>query len=79
MIVNHKEYALFNYHQHPSKDDKFVLGEVVINEENEIGVILQCHGNDEYRTDMFGNCSVSEISRATQNQIMRIRPELIKQ
>lgn len=76
MRLNHKEFALFHYEQNPSKTDKFKLGDVVINEEKEVGVILQCHGNDEYRTDMFGNCCLSEIKKASPLQITLYRPSL---
>lgn len=82
MIVDHREYRFFHYKQEPSDDDKFVLGEVVFCEEDgmyDVGVILQCHGNDNYRTDAGGNCSGDKLTRATQNQIMRFRPEIIKQ
>ena len=80
MIVDHRKYAMFNYEQNPVFDDEFVLGEVVINDENEIGVIIQCHGNNEYRTDMFGNCSFGgkygNIERATLLNILMNRPSL---
>ena len=82
MVVNDKEYAHFKYSQNPSDDDKFVLGEVVFCEQDgmyDVGVILQCHGNDEYRTDAGGNCSGEVLKKATQNQILTFRPELIKQ
>jgi hypothetical protein len=80
MIVDHRNYAMFDYNQNPSKDDKFILGEVVTNEENEIGVIIQCHGNNEYRTDMFGNCcfhkDYGDIRKATLLNILMNRPTL---
>jgi len=79
--INHEEYALFDYIQKPSIDDEFVLGDVVINEEDEIGVIIQCHGNDEYRTDMFGNCcfdkKYGDIKRASLTDITIKRPMLL--
>ncbi len=62
MNLNFANFALFKYEQNPNKTDLYKIGDVVYhNESKEIGVIIQCHGNDEYRTDMFGNCSVNEI------------------
>ncbi len=79
MKVNHKKYALFNYEQAQEETlDPFTLGHVVINNDNVIGVIIQRHGNNEYRTDMFGNCSINEIKEATQIQIEKFRAELLK-
>ena len=79
-VQDHKKYALFNYEQNPSDSDKFTLGSVVINKENEIGVIIQCHGKDEYRTDMFGNCcfhkDYGDIRKATLLNILMNRPTL---
>lgn len=78
MKLNHKDCALFNYVQYQEETlDPFQLGDVVINDQNEIGVIIQKHGGNEYRTDMFGNCSISEIKMATDNQISKFRNELL--
>jgi len=62
MRVNPNDFALFDYEQNPLIEDTFQLGDVVINKDDEIGVIIQCHGNDEYRTDQFGNCCYSPDS-----------------
>lgn len=77
-IFNSKDYALFEYEQNPSKYDDFSLGDVVINEENEVGIIIQAHGNNEYRTDMFGNCCSSEIKFATLMDIEQYRPKIFQ-
>lgn len=83
MNVDYKKYALFNYTQTPSEDDEFKLGDVVIKDSEdgiEIGVIIQCHGNNEYRTDMFGNCcfddKYGDIQRASETNIIKHRPSL---
>lgn len=77
---NYKNYALFEYIQNPSENDEFKLGDVVISDDNGIGVIIQCHGNNEYRTDMFGNCYYDEkygnIKKATIINILMNRPSL---
>lgn len=78
MILNYKDYALFNYKQAQEETlDPFVLGHVVINGYNEIGVVIQRHGGNEYRTDMFGNCSINEIREATIEEIQHFRPQLL--
>jgi len=78
MVVNYKDYALFNYEQAQEDTlDPFVLGHVVINDDNEIGVIIQRHGENEYRTDMFGNCCISEIREASKDEIVKYRKEIL--
>lgn len=76
--IDPKQYTLFDYSQNPTPKDKYKLGDVVYKEEtNEVGVIIQAHGRDEYRTDMFGNCCSSELVAATEDQILDIRPDLL--
>lgn len=84
MKVDYKKYKLFNYEQNPSKNDKFELGEVVIKDSEdvvEIGVIIQCHGNNEYRTDQFGNCcydsKYGDIKKASILDVLMNRPSLL--
>jgi hypothetical protein len=82
MKVNHNKYRLFDYVNNPDKGDAFILGDVVHKRDSdEIGVIIQCHGNDEYRTDKFGNCCYEEgtgdILIAHIDTIKRLRPEII--
>jgi len=82
MKYDHTEFALFDYEQNPTKGDKFELGDVVISLKGEgVGVIIQCHGNNEYRTDQFGNCcfdeKYNEIGKATLINIMMHRPSLL--
>jgi len=77
MNVDYKKYALFDYTSETSPKDKYRMGDVVIhNKTNEIGVIIQVHNPDEYRTDMFGNCHTDEISKATLLNILMNRPGL---
>lgn len=57
-------------------DNPFRLGEVVINKDNEIGVIIQKHNNNELRTDVFGNCDVDSIRLATEYEVRTYRPKL---
>ena len=81
MKVDHEQFALFNYENVLDVKDKFKLGDVVYNPHlDEVGVIIQTHGNNEYRTDMFGNCSYDEvcgdIKRARTITILKLRPSL---
>ena len=70
-------FALFNYHNHPDVTDTYVLGDIVYKEEtDEVGVIIQVHGNDEYRTDQFGNCWSGELKPATKEQIKSLRKDI---
>lgn len=73
-IKNYKYYACFDYISNKSKFHK--LGDVVINEENQIGIIIQIHSDLEFRTDMFGNCCISEIVMASDEQIKKFRPNI---
>lgn len=82
-LPNYLDYALFDYENNVSKDDDFQLGDVVIKELdwdgstiNEIGVIIQVHSKDEFRTDMFGNCGTHELRLATSFEIEAHRPTL---
>jgi len=76
-VNDSSDYALFEYEQSPSKYDDFKIGEVVISkEDNGIGIIIQAHGNNEYRTDMFGNCSSTEIRLVTFQEIENFRPNI---
>lgn len=75
--IDPKQYTLFDYSQNPTPKDKYKLGDVVYKEEaNEVGVIIQTHGANEYRTDMFGNCCESELSPATEEQIKSLRKDI---
>ncbi|MFA5068081.1 MAG: hypothetical protein WC466_08635 [Candidatus Izemoplasmatales bacterium] len=74
-IKNYKDYAWLDY---PSKECKvYQLGDVVINNENDIGIIIQIHDCEEYRTDAFGNVSSSEIRMATDEEIQKYRPDIL--
>jgi hypothetical protein len=80
-VKNHKDFACMDYNQNESCKDFRKLGQIVYRNEDdndveEIGVIIQVHDNDEFRTDMFGNCCSDEIRLATVSEIKRIRHNL---
>jgi|AMWB02.1.fsa_nt_gi hypothetical protein len=76
-LKNYKDYACFDYVSVKSSTHK--LGDVVIKETedgSEIGVIIQIHEETEFRTDMFGNASTSEVRMATKEEIKKFRPNI---
>ena len=76
-VKNHKDFACFDYISKTCPHHK--LGEVMFRPEtNEIGVIIQIHSEGEYRTDMFGNCCITEVRNATLSEIKEYRPKIIK-
>ena len=52
-IENYKHFCAFEYAS--KKSTLYELGDVVINTNREIGIIIQIHGGHEFRTDMFGS------------------------
>lgn len=77
--ANYINYGMCIYQSIVTGKDDYQLGDIVINEENEIGVIIQMHSISEFRTDMFGNSSSLEVKMATKEQIKAYRPNLKKQ
>ena len=79
MNLDYRNYALFEYNSTTSPKDTFRLGDLVKKKETgEIGVIIQVHSPNEYRTDMWGNASDSEMVLATQEDVDARRKELLK-
>lgn len=74
-VKNHKEFACFDYTSY--KSNNYQLGDIVVNEQREIGIIIQVHSTYDYRTDMFGNCNISEIKKASLEDIKQYRPEIL--
>jgi hypothetical protein len=78
-ISNYLNFGMCEYDNHTTAKDDFKLGDVVINDQNEIGVIIQVHSDCEFRTDMFGNCSTTEIRLATDQEILDFRPNVLNE
>lgn len=77
-VKNHKNFAFTDYNQYPTNEHKFGLGDIIIGvDSNEIGVIIQLHSDGDYRNDMFGNCSNTEIRLAKKEEIEKFRPNLL--
>ena len=86
-VKDHNKYRLFDYENDLTNKD-FQLGEIVIKvtnanktkidtNGNPIGVVIQLHDDGDCRTDMFGNCSSSEVRLATIDEIKEYRENLI--
>ncbi len=87
-VKDHNKYRLFDYENHLANKN-FKLGEIVItvsdadknliihDNGNPIGVVIQLHDDGDCRTDMFGNCSPSEVRLATLDEIKQYREKLI--
>lgn len=77
LVNNHNDYRLFDY-ENDLSNSNFELGQVLINNDNEIGVVIQLHSDGDCRTDMFGNTSLSEVRDATIDEIILYRKDLLK-
>lgn len=79
-VADHNKYRLFDY-ENDLTNPNFELGEILIhnirNEGNPIGVVIQVHSDGDCRTDMFGNCSLSEVRLATEEEVLKFRKELL--
>jgi len=78
-IKNYINYGMCIYDNTITENDAYKLGDVVINDEYEIGVIIQIHTPNEFRTDMFGNSSSGEVRKATDMHIKRFRPNILNE
>jgi hypothetical protein len=81
-VKNHLDFRLFDYasgtsSQFETGDVVYKMADPVYDSEEELGVIIQVHGEHEFRTEMFGNCCSSEIRLATREEIARLRPHLL--
>ena len=78
-VKNHKDFACFDYEQNNDCKDIRKLGQIVHKPiDDEIGVIIQVHDDNEFRTDMFGNDSNINFRLATDEEIKLHRPKLLK-
>lgn len=75
-VNDHNKYRLFDY-ENDLSNNNFALGEIVINVDDEVGVVIQLHDDGDCRTDMFGNTSISEVRNATLEDIVVYRNELV--
>lgn len=80
-VKDHKHFASFEY-QSVDESASYNLGDIVLRYRPdmgyEIGVIIQIHGNEEYRTDKWGNTDSNEFVLADLESIEKHRYELIQ-
>lgn len=72
-VKDYNKYRLFDYENEPT--GTFELGDILINQHNEIGVVIQTFSDSEVRTDMYGvECN---HRLATIEEIRKYRVELL--
>lgn len=78
-VRNWEKFCLFNY-ENTEEITPLGYGCVVFKpSDNEIGVVIQLQSPSDYRTDMFGNCDLSEIRPATLAEVTKYRHELLEE
>lgn len=75
-VTNYKDFQLFKYTDE-GMNHLFSNGDILI-KENEVGVVIQEYGNEEFRTDMWGNSHPSECRLATIDEVKKFRQDLLK-
>ena len=80
-VKNHQGFAFTKYNQTKLDNHTYGLGDIVIADKEEdpsskIGVIIQLHGDGDYRLDSIGNQSPSDFRLATLQEIKQYRPLL---
>ncbi len=67
---NYLSYSCFKYVSNINEKDVFKLGDIVINKDSEIGIVIQIHDLEEVRVDQFGNACISDLRLATDEEIL---------
>lgn len=85
-VKNHKEFCFFEYESETSPT--YQLGDVLTKDysklygdsemEPEVGVVIQTFEDGDFRTDMWGMSSESEVSPSTILEIKKYRPNLME-
>ncbi len=79
-VKDHNKYRMFDYENEPCMT--YQLGDVLLkNHEDsdrpEIGVVIQTFSDGDFRTDMWGMSSYSEVLRAKLSDVKEYRPDLL--
>ena len=79
-VTDHKKYRHFDYESEPSTT--YQLGDVLLKKyddelSSEIGVVIQTFSDGDFRTDMWGMSSYSEVLRAKLSDVKEYRPDLL--
>jgi hypothetical protein len=76
-VANYIAYGCFLYTTNGEETGNGLsLGDIVINKQNEVGVIIQIHNQYEFRVDDFGNTDVNQCRLATETEIAAHRPNI---
>lgn len=85
-VKNHKEFCHFEYESETSPT--YQLGDVLTKDYSklykgseqgiEIGVVIQTFDDGDFRTDMWGMSSESEVSPSTILEIKKHRPKIME-
>ena len=78
-VTNYNKFRCFEYENEPSP--KYQLGDVLFKhyeEGSEIGVVIQTFEDGDFRTDMWGMSSESEVRPADIEDIKLWRPKLME-
>lgn len=79
-VKDHKKFCRFDYESDMS-NTSFQLGDIVTKSSEdgtEVGVVIQLHEDGDFRTDMFGNASPSEVTLSTVIEVTLFRKELLE-
>ena len=85
-VKNHKEFCHFEYESETSPT--YQLGDVLTKDYSklyddseqgiEVGVVIQTFEDGDFRTDMWGMSSESEVSPSTILEIKKYRPKIME-
>ena len=79
-VRDHNKYRMFDYENEPCMT--YQLGDVLLknyedSDRPEIGVVIQTFSDGDFRTDMWGMSSYSEVLRAKLSDVKEYRPDLL--
>jgi hypothetical protein len=79
-VKDHNKYRMFDYENEPCMT--YQLGDVLLknyedSDRPEIGVVIQTFSDGDFRTDMWGMSSYSEVLRAKLSDVKEYRPDLL--
>lgn len=80
-VINYKKFQSFPYESVEGPFTEFELGDVVIDPQGDVAVVIQNYNDDwgEVRTDVNGNVYEEDCRLATLEEVKNIRPELLNQ
>lgn len=77
-VFDYTKYRKFDYQS--EKTNVINLGDVVTKVDDDgtdIGIVIQTFKDGDFRTDMFGMASISEVRFSTKTEIKKYRPTII--